>query len=80
MVRVVAHQRRKVERDGQSGLAVLEQELRALVRVRGAAEPGELPHRPELAAIAGRMNAARERIGARNAEVFRGLRSASSAV
>src|SRR5262249_5927520 len=38
------------------------------------AEPSELPHRPQLAAIAGRVNAAGERIRAGNAEAFGALR------
>ena len=69
MVGVVAHQRREVEGDGESGLPVREQELVALVRLARAAEAGELAHRPELAAIAGGMDAARVRIRARHAEV-----------
>ena len=62
MVGVVAHQRREVERHRQPGLAVLEQELEARVGLLGAAEAGELAHRPQLAAVAGGMDAARERI------------------
>src|SRR5467141_3037961 len=62
MVGVVAHQRREVEGDRQTGLTVLEQELVPLVGIGRAAEAGELPHRPELAAIHRRMNAAREGI------------------
>ncbi len=68
MVGVVSHQRREIERDREARLPVLEEELVACVRVAGAAEAGELPHRPQFAAIAGRVDAARERIGARNAE------------
>src|SRR6267143_3611238 len=62
MVGVVAPQRREVERHRQAGLAVLQQELVPLVRIGRAAEAGELPHRPELAAVHRRMNAAGERI------------------
>ncbi len=71
MVGVVAHQRREVERGGEPRLTVLEQELEPRVRVARAAESGELAHRPQLAAVAGGMNAARERIGAGNAEAVR---------
>src|SRR5438874_4435634 len=69
MVGVVAHQGREVEGDRQTGLAVLEQELVPLVGIGGAAEAGELPHRPELAAVHRRMNAAGERILARAAKL-----------
>src|SRR5439155_8539007 len=62
MVGVVAHQRREVERHRQTGLAMLEQELVALVGIRRAAEARELPHRPELAAVHRGMNPARERV------------------
>ena len=62
MVGVVAHQRREVECDGEARLAVLEQEFVTAVRVARAAEAGELPHRPQLAAVPCRMDAARERI------------------
>ncbi len=62
MVGVVAHQCRKVERDGETRLPMLEQELVALVGIGRAAEAGELPHRPELAAVHRGMNPARERI------------------
>jgi len=48
---------------------VLEQVAETLVRLLGGAEAGELPHRPELAAIHRRIDAARERIDAGVAEV-----------
>ena len=69
MVGVVAHQRREVERGRQAGLSVREQELEARVRVARAAEAGELPHRPQLAAVSSGMDAARVGILARNARV-----------
>ena len=69
VVRVVAHQRRHVERGREPGLAVLEQVAEALVRLLRGAEAGELPHRPELAAVHRRIDAAREREDARVAEV-----------
>jgi hypothetical protein len=61
VVRVVAHQRRHVERGREPGLPVVEQVAEALVRLHGGAEAGELPHRPELAAVHRRVDAARER-------------------
>ena len=61
MVGVVAVERRQVEGDREAGLALREQVLEALVGVGGGAEAGELPHRPELAAVAGRVDAARVR-------------------
>ena len=59
VVRIAAHQRRQVERDAQPGAAGLQQRLVALVGLFRRAEPGKLPHRPQLAAVAGRMDAAR---------------------
>ena len=69
VVGVVAHQRRHVERRREAGLAVLEQVVEALVRLLCRAEAGELAHRPEAAAVHRRVDAARERIDARVAEV-----------
>jgi hypothetical protein len=48
---------------------VLEQIAEARVRLLGGAEPGELPHRPELPAVHRRVHAARKRIDAGIAEV-----------
>ena len=45
VIRVVAHQRRHVESDGEARLAVLEQVAEALVRLLRRAEPRELAHR-----------------------------------
>jgi hypothetical protein len=73
VVGVVAHERRKVECHGQAGLPVLEEELEACVRVTGAAEPGELPHRPQPPAVSGRMDATRERESTRDTEVLGGV-------
>ena len=56
-----AHQRRQVEGGREPGLAVLEQVAEALVRLLRGAEAGELPHRPEPAAVHRRIHAARER-------------------
>ena len=61
VVRVVAHQRRHVERRRESRLAVVEQVAEALVRLLRGAEAGELAHRPEPPAIHRRVDAARER-------------------
>ena len=69
VVRVVAHQRRHVEGGREARLPVLEQVAEALVRLLGRAEAGELAHRPELPAVHRRVDAARERIDARVAEV-----------
>ena len=59
VIRIAAHQRRQVERDAQAGAAGREQRLVAAVGLLRRAEPGKLPHRPELAAIAGGVDAAR---------------------
>jgi len=69
VVGVEAHQRRHVEGRREAGLPVLEQVAEPLVRLRRRAEAGELPHRPELAAVHRRVDAAREREDARVAEV-----------
>src|SRR5438128_2568492 len=69
VVGVVAHQRGHVEGGREAGLAVLEQVAEALVRLLGRAEAGELAHRPEPAAIHRGVDAARERIDARVAEL-----------
>ncbi len=69
VIRVVAHQRRHVERRRQAGLTVLEQIAEPLVRLRRRPEPGELPHRPEPAAVHRRVHAARVRELARIAEI-----------
>src|SRR2546421_33778 len=62
MIGVVAHQGREIECDGETGLTMLEQKFVTAVGVRGAAESGELPHRPEPAAVHRGMNPARERV------------------
>ncbi len=55
-----------------------EQRLVARVGVLGRAEPGKLPHRPELAAVAGGVDAARVGELAGGAEVRRGVDPARS--
>ena len=51
VVGVVAHQRRHVEGDRETGLAVVDEEPEPLVRLARRAEAGELAHRPEAAAV-----------------------------
>jgi hypothetical protein len=48
-------------------LALIEQELVALVGLFGRAVTGELPHRPQPAAVAGVVDATRERVLSRSA-------------
>ena len=59
MVGVVTHQRRQMESDGKSRLAVLQQVVISAIGLLGRAEAAELPHRPELAAVHRFVNAAR---------------------
>src|SRR5437762_5452168 len=61
VVGIAPHQRRQIERDAQAGAARAQQCLVARVGLLRRAEAGELPHRPELAAVAGGVNAARVR-------------------
>ena len=68
VVGVPAHQGRHVEGDGEPVAAGVEDRPVPLVGVLGAAEAGELPDRPRLAAIAGRVEAAGERVLARPAD------------
>ena len=70
MVGVVAHQRRQIERDRESATTVFEQIFVALVGFFGRREAREHAHGPQLAAIAGGMNAARVRRLSGIAEVF----------
>jgi hypothetical protein len=69
VVRVVAHQRRHVEGGREPRLPVLQQVVEALVRLRRRAEAGELPHRPEAAAVHRLVDPARERVLTRLAEI-----------
>ena len=59
MIGVVAHQRGQIEGDRESAAAMFEKIFVALVGFFGRGEAGEHAHRPELAAVAGRVNAAR---------------------
>ena len=61
MIRIAAHQRGQIERHAQPGATRGQQRLVAPVGVFRRAEPSKLPHRPQLAAIAGRMDATRVR-------------------
>ena len=69
VVRIASHERRQVERHAQTGAARLQQRLVALVGFFGRPEPGKLAHRPELAAVAGGVDAARIRELARVVEL-----------
>ena len=68
---------RHVERGGEAGLPVVEQVVEALVGLLGGAEAGELPHRPQAAAVHRRVDAAGERELARVADL-RVVRSRTS--
>src|ERR1700675_2818910 len=59
VVGVVAHERWQIEGNGESAAAVFEKIFVTLVRFFGRGEAGEHAHGPELAAVAGRVNAAR---------------------
>jgi hypothetical protein len=58
VIGIAAHQRRQIECDAEASAARLEQATVAFVGLFRRPEPGKLPHRPELAAIAGGVNAA----------------------
>jgi hypothetical protein len=61
VIGIAAHERRKVEGHRQSGPPCRNQILVSLIGFLGCAEAGKLPHRPELAAVARRVNATRIR-------------------
>src|SRR6185437_3143028 len=63
-VGVVTHQRRHVEGRRETGLAVVEQVVEALVGLLARAEAGELAHRPQPPAVHRGVDAARVRVGA----------------
>jgi hypothetical protein len=75
VVAVVAHLRRQVEGTAQPGLAGRQQELEPLVRGLCRAEARVLAHRPQPAAIHGRVHAAGVRRRARRAELRRRIPS-----
>ncbi len=72
MIGIVAHQRGQIECNRETAAAMLEQVLVALVRFLGRCEPREHAHGPELAAVAGGVNAARERRFAGEAQILLG--------
>src|SRR5215471_17397277 len=51
MVGVVSHQSRQMERNGKSGLSLAEQVVISGIRIFRSAEPAELTHGPQPAAI-----------------------------
>ena len=60
MIRVVSHQRGKIESHGEAGLSLREQVTVARVAVFGGAEAGELAHGPQPAAVHGGVDSARQ--------------------
>jgi len=70
VVGVTAHQRRHVERDGQSAAPAVQDHLVALVGLLGIAEAGELTDRPCASAVSGRVQTACERELARPADLL----------
>src|SRR5688500_5931809 len=58
VIRIAPHQRRQIERHAETRAAGSQQLLVTQVGVLRRPETGELPHCPELAAVAGGMNAA----------------------
>src|SRR5262249_50288001 len=70
-VGVEAELRRQVERDRQPGLPFGEEVTEALVGLARRAEAGVLPHRPQLAAVHRRVDAAREGELAGAADILR---------
>jgi hypothetical protein len=69
IVRVPAHERGEVERDGKAGLPVLQEVLVPLVRVLRRAEAGELPHCPEFSAVHVLVHSPRVGVFARESDV-----------
>ena len=70
VVRVVAHERREIECNRKTRLAVLEQVLVALVRLFGRGEARELTHRPQTGPIHRGVGSTRERELPRHPELF----------
>src|SRR5712692_4055148 len=70
VVGVVAHEGRHVEGGGEPRLALLQEEVEALVGVLGGGEAGELAHGPEPAAVHARVDAARVGELARDADAL----------
>src|SRR5207237_10604494 len=57
-VGIVSHLRRQIEGSGKPGLAGFEQIMKSFIGLLGRPETGVLTHRPETAAIHGRLHAA----------------------
>jgi hypothetical protein len=70
VIGIVAHERGQIEGDREPAAAVLEKIFVALVGFFRRGEAGEHAHRPELAAVAGCVNAARVGRLARVAEIL----------
>src|SRR5215203_4669434 len=73
VVRVEAELGRQVERDREAGLAALEQEAVALVRLLGRREARVLADRPRATAVHVAVRPARERLDSRRLEVTFGV-------
>ena len=71
IVGIAPHQRRQVEGDAETGAARRQQLLVARVGLLRRPVAGELPHRPQAAAVAVAVNAARVRKGAGVGEIAR---------
>ena len=71
MVGVVAHQRRHVEVDGQTGLTLRDQIPEPLVGLIRRPEPCDLTHRPDSTPIHGGVRAPGERVPARQTDIFK---------
>ena len=69
VVAIEAHQRRQIEGGAQPVCPLSSRNLKALIGLVGGAEPSELPHGPEPAAVHRGMHAAGERILAGKAEI-----------
>src|SRR5439155_22708055 len=69
MVAVVDHERRQVKGDREAGLALLQQIMEPPVGVLRSREAGELAHAPDFSPVHRRVDAAREGIFARVAQL-----------
>jgi hypothetical protein len=73
VIGIATHQRWQIEGNAQPRAAGIEQRLVSRVGLLRRAKPRKLPHRPQLAAIARRMDAACVRKGAWMVEVAGGV-------
>src|SRR3989442_13394740 len=69
MVAVIAHERGQVKGDGKARLALLQEIVEPPVGVFGGGEAGELAHGPDFSPVHRRVDAAREGVLARVAQV-----------